>query len=162
GGRPSGARRGGGAGRAGAARRGRRRARLEQLVPQRPAAGGPPRGAAPRRAARRRPAPVGQRQLSLRVRSSRGIKRRMSIGIDMLCEIHVRKGLTPAAADVDNLVSETLPVVGRACVDISEIRVKLVDQTQERLKAFCTVTINREFVIRDVKVIEGPRGPFVA
>jgi stage V sporulation protein G len=47
-------------------------------------------------------------------------------------------------------------------VDISEIRVKLVDQTQERLKAFCTVTINREFVIRDVKVIEGPRGPFVA
>lgn len=47
-------------------------------------------------------------------------------------------------------------------MDISEIRVKLVDQAQERLKAFCTVTINREFVIRDVKVIEGPRGPFVA
>jgi stage V sporulation protein G len=49
-----------------------------------------------------------------------------------------------------------------APLDITEIRVKLVDQAQERLKAFCTVTINREFVIRDVKVIEGPRGPFVA
>jgi stage V sporulation protein G len=47
-------------------------------------------------------------------------------------------------------------------VDISEIRVKLVDGAQERLKAFCTVTMHREFVIRDVKVIEGPRGPFVA
>ena len=47
-------------------------------------------------------------------------------------------------------------------MDISEIRVKLVDQAQERLKAFCTVTIDRSFVIRDVKVIEGPRGPFVA
>jgi stage V sporulation protein G len=47
-------------------------------------------------------------------------------------------------------------------VEISEIRVKLVDQAQERLKAFCTVTFNRAFVIRDVKVIEGPRGPFVA
>ncbi|MGQ0551754.1 MAG: SpoVG family protein [Planctomycetota bacterium] len=47
-------------------------------------------------------------------------------------------------------------------MDITEIRVKLVDQSQERLRAFCTVTMNREFVIRDVKVIEGPRGPFVA
>ena len=47
-------------------------------------------------------------------------------------------------------------------MDISEIRVKLVDGAQERLKAFCTVTMHREFVIRDVKVIEGPRGPFVA
>jgi stage V sporulation protein G len=47
-------------------------------------------------------------------------------------------------------------------VEITEIRVKLVDQPQERLKAFCTVTIDGSFVIRDVKVIEGPRGPFVA
>ena len=47
-------------------------------------------------------------------------------------------------------------------MDISEIRVKLVERPQERLRAFCTVTIAREFVIRDVKVIEGPKGPFVA
>ena len=47
-------------------------------------------------------------------------------------------------------------------MDISEIRVKLVEKQQERLRAFCTVTVAREFVIRDVKVIEGPKGPFVA
>ena len=47
-------------------------------------------------------------------------------------------------------------------MDISEIRVKLVERPQERLRAFCTVTVAREFVIRDVKVIEGPKGPFVA
>ncbi len=47
-------------------------------------------------------------------------------------------------------------------MDITEVRVKLVDHAHERLKAFCTVTLDREFVIRDVKVIEGPRGPFVA
>ena len=47
-------------------------------------------------------------------------------------------------------------------MDITEIRVKLVERPNERLRAFCTVTLNREFVIRDVKVIDGPRGPFVA
>jgi len=47
-------------------------------------------------------------------------------------------------------------------VDITEIRVKLVERPNERLRAFCTVTLSREFVIRDVKIIEGPRGPFVA
>jgi stage V sporulation protein G len=47
-------------------------------------------------------------------------------------------------------------------VDISEIRVKLVDNRKERLLAFCTVTFHREFVVRDVKIIDGPRGPFIA
>ena len=47
-------------------------------------------------------------------------------------------------------------------MDISEIRVKLVDNRKERLLAFCTVTFHREFVVRDVKIIDGPRGPFIA
>ena len=47
-------------------------------------------------------------------------------------------------------------------MEISEIRVKLVGNRQERLLAFCTVTFHREFVVRDVKIIDGPRGPFVA
>ncbi len=47
-------------------------------------------------------------------------------------------------------------------MDISEIRVKLVENPRERLLAFCTVTFRREFVVRDVKIIDGPRGPFVA
>jgi stage V sporulation protein G len=47
-------------------------------------------------------------------------------------------------------------------VKITEIRVKLADNTQERLLAFCTITLDDAFVVRDVKVIEGPKGPFVA
>jgi stage V sporulation protein G len=47
-------------------------------------------------------------------------------------------------------------------VEITEIRVKLADNAQERLLAFCTVTFDDAFVVRDVKVIEGPKGPFVA
>ncbi len=47
-------------------------------------------------------------------------------------------------------------------MDVTEIRVKLVDHRQERLLAFCTVTFEQAFVVRDVKIIDGPRGPFVA
>jgi stage V sporulation protein G len=47
-------------------------------------------------------------------------------------------------------------------VQITEIRVKLAENHQERLLAFCTLTFDGAFVVRDVKIIEGPRGPFVA
>ena len=47
-------------------------------------------------------------------------------------------------------------------MEITEIRVKLADNHQERLLAFCTLTFDGSFVVRDVKVIEGPKGPFVA
>ncbi|MCK4661096.1 MAG: SpoVG family protein [Phycisphaerae bacterium] len=47
-------------------------------------------------------------------------------------------------------------------MDISEIRVKLVRNSKERLKAVCSVTFSGEFVIRDLKVIEGATGLFVA
>lgn len=45
---------------------------------------------------------------------------------------------------------------------ITEVRVKLVDRPNDRLKAFCTVTFDNEFVVRDLKIIEGPDGYFVA
>ena len=45
---------------------------------------------------------------------------------------------------------------------ITEIRVKLVGNNEERLKAFCSVTLDGSFVIRDLKVIDGANGPFVA
>ncbi|MHC4693520.1 MAG: septation protein SpoVG family protein [Planctomycetota bacterium] len=45
---------------------------------------------------------------------------------------------------------------------ISEIRVKLVSNKDDRLKAFCSITIDNEFVVRDIKVIEGGGGYFVA
>jgi stage V sporulation protein G len=45
---------------------------------------------------------------------------------------------------------------------ITEVRIKLVENNSERLLAFCSVTIDQAFVVRDLKVIEGQRGLFVA
>jgi len=47
-------------------------------------------------------------------------------------------------------------------MDITEVKVKLVNIKAERLKAFCTITVDGEFVVRDIKVIEGGSGLFVA
>ena len=47
-------------------------------------------------------------------------------------------------------------------MQITEVRVKLVGRKNERLKAFCSITFDGDFVIRDVKVIEGTNGLFVA
>lgn len=47
-------------------------------------------------------------------------------------------------------------------MNISEVRVKLVENKDERLKAFCSMTIDNAFVIRDIKIIEGTGGYFVA
>ncbi|MHC4689963.1 MAG: septation protein SpoVG family protein [Planctomycetota bacterium] len=47
-------------------------------------------------------------------------------------------------------------------MEISEVRVKMVSNGDERLKAFCSMTLDNEFVIRDIKVIEGTNGHFVA
>lgn len=45
---------------------------------------------------------------------------------------------------------------------ITEVRVKLMDEPGERLKAFCSITFDNAFVVRDLKIIEGASGPFVA
>ncbi len=47
-------------------------------------------------------------------------------------------------------------------MDVTEVNVKLVHNKSERLQAFCTITLDNEFVIRDIKIIEGTSGPFVA
>ncbi len=47
-------------------------------------------------------------------------------------------------------------------MDITEVRVKLIENKDDRLKAFCSVTMDNEFVVRDVKIIEGTNGYFVA
>ena len=47
-------------------------------------------------------------------------------------------------------------------MNITEIRVKLISDNAERLRAFCSLTLDGDFVIRDLKVIEGTNGPFVA
>ena len=47
---------------------------------------------------------------------------------------------------------------------ITEVRIKLMEDNNEneRLQAFCSVTFDNAFVIRDLKIIEGTKGSFVA
>lgn len=45
---------------------------------------------------------------------------------------------------------------------ISEVRVKLMDKSDDRLRAFCSITFDDCFVVRDLKIIDGVHGPFVA
>ncbi len=47
-------------------------------------------------------------------------------------------------------------------MEITEVRIKLMDDGSDRLKAFCSITFDDCFVIRDLKIIEGTSGPFVA
>ncbi len=47
-------------------------------------------------------------------------------------------------------------------MEITEVRVRLVKNRDDRLKAFCSLTFDNEFVVRDIKVIEGPDGYFIA
>jgi stage V sporulation protein G len=47
-------------------------------------------------------------------------------------------------------------------VEITEVRIKLMDEPGERLQAFCSITFDDAFVVRDLKIIDGTNGPFVA
>lgn len=47
-------------------------------------------------------------------------------------------------------------------MQITEVRVKLMEDPDDRLQAFCSVTFDDAFVVRDLKIIAGTTGPFVA
>lgn len=47
-------------------------------------------------------------------------------------------------------------------MEITEVRIKLMEEPNDRLQAFCSITIDGAFVIRDLKIIQGSRGSFVA
>ena len=47
-------------------------------------------------------------------------------------------------------------------MEITEIRIKLVESSSDKLRAFCSITIDDCFVIRDLKIIDGTKGAFVA
>ena len=47
-------------------------------------------------------------------------------------------------------------------MNLTEIRTKLVRSTRDKLRAYATITLDDSLVIRDLKVIEGAKGPFVA
>lgn len=47
-------------------------------------------------------------------------------------------------------------------MEITEVRIKLMEDSDDRLQAFCSITFDDCFVVRDLKIIEGSNGPFVA
>lgn len=47
-------------------------------------------------------------------------------------------------------------------MEITEVRIKLMENPEDRLRGFCSVTFDHCFVVRDLKIIEGNNGPFVA
>ncbi|MFH1458582.1 MAG: septation protein SpoVG family protein [Candidatus Omnitrophota bacterium] len=47
-------------------------------------------------------------------------------------------------------------------MEITEVRVVLKDSPDKKLKAYATVTFDNAFVVRNVKVIEGTSGLFIA
>jgi len=47
-------------------------------------------------------------------------------------------------------------------MNITEIRIKLLLNQRDKLRGFASITIDDVLVIRDIKVIEGARGLFVA
>ena len=47
-------------------------------------------------------------------------------------------------------------------MQLTEVRVNLCGGQTSRLKAFCSLTFDDTFVVRDVKLIEGPDGLFLA
>ncbi len=52
--------------------------------------------------------------------------------------------------------------MGAEAVEITEVRIKLMEESEDRLRAFCSITFDSCFVVRDLKIIEGSQGPFVA
>lgn len=47
-------------------------------------------------------------------------------------------------------------------MEITEVKIFLKESVDKKLKAFATVTFDNAFVVRNVKVIEGSKGLFVA
>lgn len=47
-------------------------------------------------------------------------------------------------------------------MEITEVRIKLMDGSEDRLRGFCSVTFDNCFVVRDLKIIDGNTGLFIA
>jgi stage V sporulation protein G len=47
-------------------------------------------------------------------------------------------------------------------IEVTEVRIKLAGDIDDKLLGYCSITLNRSFVIKDVKIIRGDDGVFVA
>lgn len=45
---------------------------------------------------------------------------------------------------------------------VTDVAIQLAPQNQDRLRGFCCITLDGCFVVRDIKIINGPNGLFVA
>ena len=45
---------------------------------------------------------------------------------------------------------------------ITDVAIQLAPKGQDRLRGFCCITIDGSFVVRDIKIISGPGGLFIA
>ncbi len=49
-----------------------------------------------------------------------------------------------------------------AMMEITDIRIRLIQSEESKLKALATVTLDNCFVIHDIKIIDGNNGVFIA
>lgn len=47
-------------------------------------------------------------------------------------------------------------------IKVTEVRVKLASDNDDKLLGYCSVTLNNAFVIKDLKIIQGDSTPFIA
>jgi len=47
-------------------------------------------------------------------------------------------------------------------MQVTEVRIRKVNQDGSRMKAVCSVTFDDVFVVHDIKVVEGEKGLFIA
>ncbi|MCB9893115.1 MAG: septation protein SpoVG family protein [Planctomycetes bacterium] len=47
-------------------------------------------------------------------------------------------------------------------IEVTEVRVKLAAEDDDKLLGYCSVTLNNSFVIKDLKIIQGDETPFIA
>lgn len=51
---------------------------------------------------------------------------------------------------------------GPTTVEVTEVRIMLAPANDERLRAYCSITLDDAFVVRDIKILEGEKGLFIA
>ena len=47
-------------------------------------------------------------------------------------------------------------------MEITEVRIRLLEGRRDRLRAYAAITFDGQYVVRDLRIIEGTRGIFVA
>lgn len=51
---------------------------------------------------------------------------------------------------------------GRWLMKITDVRIRLVNREDSKLKAIASITFDEKFVVHDIKVIDGADGAFIA